>query len=165
MPYNTSDYHYDLPQELIAQKLIHPHHDARLLVVDKSNGEILSESTFYELDAYIPPNRVLFFNNSRVIPSRLRLKECSFIHIGGHEWVISDGEIFSYQREVILYWSARKTWKQIQDLNQDICLLSHLSYWGIHWEWSNNTYRMRYVINISLEAIRWTPTPSLYWIF
>ncbi|MBP9779451.1 S-adenosylmethionine:tRNA ribosyltransferase-isomerase [Candidatus Gracilibacteria bacterium] len=94
MPYNTSDYHYDLPQELIAQEAIHPHHNARLLVVDKSSGGILSESTFYELDTYIPPNRVLFFNNSRVIPSRLRLKECQFIHSGGHEGTLREGEIF-----------------------------------------------------------------------
>lgn len=33
-------YRYDLPDELIAQEAIHPHHDARLLVYDKATASI-----------------------------------------------------------------------------------------------------------------------------
>jgi S-adenosylmethionine:tRNA-ribosyltransferase-isomerase (queuine synthetase) len=30
-----SDYRYTLPEELIAQEAVHPHHDARMMVIDK----------------------------------------------------------------------------------------------------------------------------------
>lgn len=36
--YARSDYHYDLPPELIAQEAVHPHHDARLMIIDRNTG-------------------------------------------------------------------------------------------------------------------------------
>ncbi len=77
--YSLRDYHYTLPPELIAQEAIHPHHDARLMVIDRANGEIEEESTFWELDRYIPEDRVLFFNDSRVLPARIRLRDVKIV--------------------------------------------------------------------------------------
>lgn len=34
--YDISLYRYTLPDELIAQEAIHPHHDARLMVIDRA---------------------------------------------------------------------------------------------------------------------------------
>lgn len=73
--YARSDYEYTLPPELIAQEAIHPHHDARLMVIDRESGRISDESTFWNLDRYIPSDRVIFFNNSRVLRARIRLKD------------------------------------------------------------------------------------------
>jgi S-adenosylmethionine:tRNA ribosyltransferase-isomerase len=72
--YSLCDYHYTLPPELIAQEAIHPHHDARLMVIDKTTGAIVDESTFWNLESFIPRDRVIFFNNSRVLRARIRLE-------------------------------------------------------------------------------------------
>lgn len=73
--YARSDYTYILPPELIAQEAIHPHHDARLMVIERESGILRGESTFWNLDQYIPSDRVIFFNNSRVLRARIRLKD------------------------------------------------------------------------------------------
>ena len=77
--YSLRDYHYILPPELIAQEAIRPHHDARLMVIDRASGQIEGESTFWHLDKYIPEDRVLFFNDSRVLPARIRLRDTKVI--------------------------------------------------------------------------------------
>ena len=41
--FDLKSYHYELPSELIAQEATHPHHDARLIVVDKKSGNIEHE--------------------------------------------------------------------------------------------------------------------------
>ena len=39
--FSLEDYNYILPEDQIAQDAIHPHHDAKLIVVEKKNGTIL----------------------------------------------------------------------------------------------------------------------------
>ncbi|NLT12093.1 MAG: tRNA preQ1(34) S-adenosylmethionine ribosyltransferase-isomerase QueA [Clostridiaceae bacterium] len=66
----TSDFYYDLPEELIAQ---HPMDDrvaSRLLALDGNTGEI-SHRHFRELDQFLRSGDVLVLNNTRVIPARL----------------------------------------------------------------------------------------------
>jgi S-adenosylmethionine:tRNA ribosyltransferase-isomerase len=94
MTYARKDYHYSLPPELIAQEAAHPHHDARMMVIDRWIGTIEEETTFYELDRYMSHNRVIFFNDSRVIPSRLRLNNAEVTPISGTSSMITEGEIF-----------------------------------------------------------------------
>ncbi len=72
--FSLEEYNYLLPEELIAQEAIHPHHDSRVIVIDKNTGGIKTESTFWNLDTIIPPDRVMFLNNSRVLPARIPLK-------------------------------------------------------------------------------------------
>lgn len=72
--FSLEEYTYILPEELIAQEAIHPHHDARVIVIDKNTGTIETETTFWNLDTIIPPDRVMFLNNSRVLPARIPLK-------------------------------------------------------------------------------------------
>ncbi len=66
----TADFDYDLPPELIAQTPVEPRDAARLMVVDRSTGE-LAHRRFRNLPEYLRPGDLLVFNESRVIPARL----------------------------------------------------------------------------------------------
>lgn len=66
----TSDFYYDLPQELIAQTPIEPRDSSRLMVLNKENGEI-EHKIFRDLDQYLNPGDCLILNDTRVIPARI----------------------------------------------------------------------------------------------
>jgi S-adenosylmethionine:tRNA ribosyltransferase-isomerase len=66
----TSDFDYNLPQELIAQTPLEPRDSSRLLAVNRSDGA-LSHHRFFELPDFLKAGDVLVFNNSRVIRARL----------------------------------------------------------------------------------------------
>ena len=66
----TSDFMYDLPEELIAQTPIEPRDHSRLLVVDRPTGEV-SHEHFYDILDHLNPGDTLVVNETRVIPARL----------------------------------------------------------------------------------------------
>lgn len=66
----TSDFVYDLPEELIAQTPLERRDGSRLLVLDKDTGA-LEHHFFYDLPEYLRPGDCLVLNDSRVIPARL----------------------------------------------------------------------------------------------
>jgi len=66
----TSDFDYHLPQELIAQSPSEPRDHSRLMILDRSSGEI-EHRKFYDLVEYLNDGDVLVFNDSRVIPARM----------------------------------------------------------------------------------------------
>ncbi len=66
----TSDFVYDLPQELIAQSPANPRDSSRLLVYDRATGAI-SHRHFYDIIEYLNPGDALVVNDTRVIPARL----------------------------------------------------------------------------------------------
>lgn len=66
----TSDFYYDLPEELIAQTPVSPRDSARMLVYNK-NQDKLEHKIFRDILDYLTPNDVLVVNNTRVIPARL----------------------------------------------------------------------------------------------
>lgn len=66
----TSDFFYDLPEELIAQTPAERRDASRLMVLDKSNGAI-EHRHFYDLPSYLRSGDCLVLNDSRVIPARL----------------------------------------------------------------------------------------------
>ncbi|MBX9809902.1 S-adenosylmethionine:tRNA ribosyltransferase-isomerase [Candidatus Gracilibacteria bacterium] len=92
--FSLSDYRYHLDESLIAQEAIHPHHDARMMVINKEKGTIEAETTFWELDQYIGSDRVIFFNDSKVLPSRVILLDTPFLKKDDTSGLIKDGEIF-----------------------------------------------------------------------
>lgn len=92
--FSLSDYAHDLPEELIAQEAIRPHHDARMMVIDRITGELCSETTFWNLNNYLGDNRVIFFNDSRVIRSRIILENIPYIKPDKSTWILIHGEIF-----------------------------------------------------------------------
>ncbi len=66
----TSDFMYDLPEELIAQTPVEPRDHSRLLVYDRASGKI-EHRHFYDIVDYLRPEDALVINDTRVIPARL----------------------------------------------------------------------------------------------
>ena len=66
----TSDFYYDLPQELIAQTPLERRDTSRLMVLDPATQRI-EHRHFYDLIDYLNPGDCLVMNDSRVLPARL----------------------------------------------------------------------------------------------
>lgn len=66
----TSDYYFDLPQELIAQDPLEDRAASKLLVMDKETGAI-QHHVFKDIIDYLEPGDCLVLNNTKVIPARL----------------------------------------------------------------------------------------------
>ena len=91
-----SSYDYSLPKNLIAQQPLSNREQARLLVLNKMTGKTASRH-FFDLPKILRSGDVLVFNNSKVIPARLKGKK----ETGGQV------EIFlltKQQRQVGNYW-------------------------------------------------------------
>jgi len=70
----TEDFTYELPPELIAQTPLEPRDASRLLVCERNAGS-LAHGRFLDLPEYLRDGDVLVFNDSRVIPARLRARK------------------------------------------------------------------------------------------
>lgn len=66
----VSDFDFDLPQELIAQEPSHERGQSRMLVMNRSTGE-LRDAEFSQFPSLLLPGDLLVLNDSRVIPARL----------------------------------------------------------------------------------------------
>lgn len=67
----TSDFDYQLPPELIAQTPAEPRDQSRLMVLDRCR-QSLEHRRFFEITEYLRRGDVLVFNDSRVIPARVK---------------------------------------------------------------------------------------------
>ncbi len=65
-----SDFHYDLPHELIAQTPLAQRSASRLLVID-APAKAFADRQFTDLVDYLHPGDLLVFNDTRVLPARL----------------------------------------------------------------------------------------------
>jgi S-adenosylmethionine:tRNA ribosyltransferase-isomerase len=65
-----SEFDFNLPKNLIAQKPASPRDACRLMVL-KREEESISHDKFYNLGKYLRPGDVLVLNNSKVLPARL----------------------------------------------------------------------------------------------
>lgn len=66
----VSDFHYDLPEELIAQHPPAKRGASRMLALSRTSGEFV-DHLFAELPELLAPGDLLVLNNSRVLPARL----------------------------------------------------------------------------------------------
>lgn len=66
----TSDFYFDLPQELIAQDPLADRSASRLLVLHRETGEV-EHHTFKEITQFLRPGDCLVLNNTKVLPARL----------------------------------------------------------------------------------------------
>lgn len=71
---NVSDFHFDLPDELIARYPLKERSASRLLSLDGLAGTV-SHRQFADLPDLLQPGDLLVFNNTRVIPARLFAKK------------------------------------------------------------------------------------------
>ena len=92
----TSDFFYNLPEELIAQTPIEPGDHSRILVYKRKEDEI-EHKHFYDLPSYLKKGDVLVVNNTRVIPARI------FGHIEGIEKEI---EVLLLKRKNYTHWET-----------------------------------------------------------
>ena len=66
----TSDFAYDLPEELIAQDPLSDRASSRLMILDKQTGKI-THRIFRDITEYLKPGDCLVLNDTKVIPARL----------------------------------------------------------------------------------------------
>ena len=69
----TSDFDYNLPPEFIAQTPVEPQDHSRLMILDRRDKSI-AHRRFFEITDYLHQGDVMVFNNSRVLPARLKGK-------------------------------------------------------------------------------------------
>jgi S-adenosylmethionine:tRNA ribosyltransferase-isomerase len=70
---DTSALEYELPPELIAQRPAERRDESRLLVYERTSGEV-RHRRFSELPEELSPDELVVVNETRVIPARLRLE-------------------------------------------------------------------------------------------
>ena len=66
----TSDFFYDLPEQLIAQTPLENRQNSRLLALNKADGSV-QHTSFFELKKYLKKGDCLVLNNTRVLPARI----------------------------------------------------------------------------------------------
>ncbi len=69
-PVLRSDYHYHLPESLIAKQPAEPRDSSRLMLLERADKSI-RHHTFHQFPDFLEPGSVMVVNNSRVIPARL----------------------------------------------------------------------------------------------
>ncbi len=67
-------YDYSFPPELIAKEPASPRDSAKLLIYDRKTASVQLD-TFSNIDTYLPPNALLVFNQTKVIPAKFTLKK------------------------------------------------------------------------------------------
>ena len=86
---------YKLPKKLIAQRQIKPRDKSRLLVLDRKTKKIRHDF-FYNLDKYLKRDDVLVFNDTKVIPARIRFENKEIFSLNrfkGGEWEVMGRKI------------------------------------------------------------------------
>ena len=66
----TSDFFYELPEELIAQDPLEERSSSRLMVLHRKSG-VIEHKVFTDIIDYLKPGDCLVRNNTKVIPARL----------------------------------------------------------------------------------------------
>lgn len=94
----TTDFRFDLPEELIAQQPSERRGESRLMVVNRSSGGF-EHGRVAELASYIPEGSLMVFNDSRVRRARLYAQSPG----GGHV------EVLLLKREGPCLWAVMTT--------------------------------------------------------
>jgi S-adenosylmethionine:tRNA ribosyltransferase-isomerase len=112
----VSDFHYSLPEELIAQEPLSDRAASRLLHVGRSTGRFCDRQ-FRDFPELLRPDDLVVFNNTRVFPARLygRRSGLKSHAIGPHN--AAAGEFLKGHIEVLL------TRQLSQDPNEWECLV------------------------------------------
>lgn len=93
---DKSDFHYELPEALIAQAPLPARSDSRLLVLDP-RGRRLEDGNIRALPTLLAPGDLLVFNDTRVLPARLRGRKPS----GGRVELLVERHLSAHE---ILCW-------------------------------------------------------------
>jgi S-adenosylmethionine:tRNA ribosyltransferase-isomerase len=69
--YITADFDFGIPQSMVAQEPVTPRDSSRLMVI-RRDSQIITHERFFEVPSYLRSGDALVFNDSRVIPARLK---------------------------------------------------------------------------------------------
>ena len=138
---HLSDFNYELPQNLIAQKPAELRSESRLLVANRHNNT-LSHNIFSTITQYLPSPSLLVFNDTKVINARLIGKtnsganiECFLVEpLQQNEWLallkparkVQDGDIIQINHD----FSVTILTKHIKDKHHKV----RLNYNGNIWD-------------------------------
>lgn len=100
----TSDFFYELPNELIAQSPIEERDKSRLMIVDRKTGKI-EHKIFSDIVEYLGPNDCLVINNTKVIPCRVY---CHKENCSGNIEVL-----LLHRKDLFIYEAIAKPMKRI----------------------------------------------------
>lgn len=100
----TSDFKFDLPEELIAQEPLKDRTSSKLLVVNKNNNEI-QHKIFSDVLDYLKKGDCLVINNTRVLPARLHGEKIINKTENGFE-TGANIEILLLQRKELQIWEV-----------------------------------------------------------
>lgn len=100
--YRKEDYHYDLPEDLIAQFPAKQRPKSRLLLLNKADGAV-SDAVFSDIERKFRSGDVLVLNNTKVMPARLKGKKAT----GGAVEVFLLNSLGNDEWEVMMKPSAR----------------------------------------------------------
>lgn len=107
----TSDFDYELPEELIAQTPVEPRDHSRLMVVHRATGE-REDKHFYDIIDYLRPNDALVINETKVIPARL---------LGEKEDTGVPVEVLLLRRKNQTDWEALGPPRTSPEARHDVC--------------------------------------------
>ena len=101
-PLKKSDFHYQLPPELIAQAPLAERSASRLLLVPPAPAAF-EDRAFADLPDLLAPGDLLVFNDTRVIPARLFGHKSSGgrVEILDHDTCAEESLFFSYRRSTL----------------------------------------------------------------
>jgi len=104
----TSDFHYDLPDDLIAAHPPEQRSGARMMVVDRATGEI-SHRQFTDFPGLLRPSDLVVLNDTRVVPARVfsddgRKELLRLEDLGDNRWrcLVRPGRKLRSGREVVV---------------------------------------------------------------
>ena len=100
--WRRSDFHYELPEELIAHRPPAERTASRMLVLDRGDG--LADRTFRDLPQYLRPGDLLVLNDTRVIPARLEARKAT----GGRVEVLIERVVDAAAGELICHLRANR---------------------------------------------------------
>ncbi len=99
-----NDFDFDLPEDLIALRPAKPRRASRLLVADGAGEDGILDSGVEQLANHLNPGDILVFNDTRVIPARLR---------GQRRRVTADGSGVAAIEATLLKRMDGRTWRAL----------------------------------------------------
>ena len=113
----VSEYDYELPEELIAQKPTSRRSQSKMMVLDKTK-KVFENKHFFDIVDYLGENDVLVLNDTKVIPARLYGQKTT----GANLEIFLLKEIQNKQWEVLIKPSKRVNAGNIIEISKELSL-------------------------------------------
>ncbi|WP_424313376.1 tRNA preQ1(34) S-adenosylmethionine ribosyltransferase-isomerase QueA [Haloferula sp.] len=108
----TRDFHFELPEELIASRPLAERSASRMMVIHRESGEI-EHRMFRDIQAYLRPDDLLVLNDTRVIPARFfsddgKIELLFLDRLGANRWscLVKPGKKMRQGKSVVVAGST-----------------------------------------------------------